>query len=374
MSHVVYYTEVNAICIVVLASLLGSIPRGEYQSERGRLYKHMLRLTILMCVADLVSGVFRGSAFAGAHELLWLSNGVFLASGTFIGYFWVLYSMQVFNGRRNRKIQVLATAVTVLDCALILSSPLNGWVFTIDAGNLYCRGNLVYAHWACIYAFEIVPSLVAPFSKAARREKRAIMSFIVLPIAASVLQSAFYGVTSCQAGLTGGLLLLYVMLQNQEVNEAKVKAALLDEVSNTDALTGLRNRRAYEAELDALQTKEWVGVAFLDLNGLKTTNDTQGHKAGDAMICRFAQLLLSFYAPECIFRISGDEFVILCTDQALFESRFHAMRLDVEDSAAAGRAQGPGKDVLQLVRDAEKLMYEDKSAYYVRTGKDRRTR
>ena len=372
MSEIVYYIEVNAICIITLALLLGSLPRGEYQSKRGKFYKIMLGLTILMAAMDLVSGVLRGASFPGARTILWLSNGAFLVSHVCIGYFWILYSIQVLIGKPDKRIQIPVTVMAVLDCALIASAPLNGWIFTIDAENLYHRGSLVMIHWVIVYAFELIPSVVAPFTKAERHEKQAITLFILLPAIASVLQSAFYGVSCGQAGLMGGMVLLYIMLQNREVSEARVKAALLDEISNTDTLTGLKNRRAYEAELESLKKEEWAGVVFMDLNGLKETNDTQGHKAGDAMICRFAQLLRGYFLLESIFRISGDEFVILCTERAIFDEQFSAMRREIADSAAAGCTQGPGEKAVELVSEAEKLMYQDKSAYYIRTGKERR--
>ena len=372
MSAAIYYVEVNMICIITLALLLGSLPRGEYQSVRGRFYKILLSLTVLMSATDLVSGLFRGAVFTGARELLWVSNGLFLMSAVFIGYFWILYSMQVLIGHLNRQILTLTTVMALLDCALIISAPLNGWIFTIDADNLYHRGKLVLIHWIIVYAFELIPSIAAPFTKAERYERRAITLFVIPPAVASVLQSAYYGVTSGQVGLMEGMLLLYILLQNREVNEARVKAALLDEISNTDTLTGLKNRRAYETQLESLKKEEWTGTIFMDLNGLKETNDTQGHKAGDAMICRFAQLLRGYFLPECIFRISGDEFVILCTDRTIFEEQYHAMRAEIADQAAAGCTQGPGSSVVRLVNEAEKKMYEDKAEYYIRTGKDRR--
>ena len=371
MSTAVYYVEVNLICIVTLTLLLGSLPRGDYQSRRGSFYKILLNLTIVMSLTDLISGVLRGAIFPGAAAILWISNGLFLISNVLIGYFWILYSMQVLSGRLNRRILLTASVLSIADILLILSAPLNGWIFTIDAQNLYHRGSLVLLHWVVVYAFELVPSLIAPFTKAERHEKRAVTLFVLLPAAASVLQSVFYGVTCGQAGLMGGMLLLYILLQNREVNEARVKAALLDEISTTDTLTGLRNRRAYEAELEALRCAEWTGVIFLDLNGLKETNDTLGHAAGDAMICRFAQLLRGCFPSDRVFRISGDEFVILCPDRKLFEERYRKMKKEIGDSAA-GLSEGPGSRAAQLVSEAETRMYEDKSAYYLRTGKDRR--
>ena len=374
MSVAIYYVEVNLICIVVLALLLGSLPGRKIESKRSEYYKIMLILTMILCASDLFSGLFRGAKFAGTNIILWISNSVFMLSQSFIGYFWIIYSMQVLTGKLNKKLLALVNVVVLVDCILILTAPFNEWIFTIDAKNLYHRGDLMVLHWIIMYAFELIPSIVAPFTKAERREKRAIMLFVILPTIATILQSIFYGVTSGQAGIMCGLILLYIMLQNIEVSEARTRAELLDEISSTDTLTGLRNRRAYELELDLKQNEEWIGVAFMDLNGLKQTNDTLGHKAGDAMIARFAQLLRLYFKQEYIFRISGDEFIILCSDKTIFESQYKKMKIEMADQASSGCAEGPGKEIMHLVTEAERLMYKDKSDYYIRTGKDRRNR
>ncbi len=54
-------------------------------------------------------------------------------------------------------------------------------------------------------------------------------------------------------------------IQYIEVSEARTREELLDEISSTDTLTGLRNRRAYEFELEIKQKEEWIGVVFMHL-------------------------------------------------------------------------------------------------------------
>lgn len=230
MSTAVYYIEVNLICIVVLALLLGSLPGRKSESKRSKYYKIMLVLTMILCASDLFSGLFRGAKFPGAGVILWISNGVFILSQSFIGYFWIIYSMQVLCGKLNKKILALVDVVVLVDCVLIFTAPFNGWIFTIDAENLYHRGDLMVLQWIIMYGFELIPSIVAPFTKAEHREKRAVVLFVLLPTIASVLQSMFYGITSGQAGIMCGLLLLYIMLQNLEVSETRTRAELLAEI------------------------------------------------------------------------------------------------------------------------------------------------
>ncbi len=79
----------------------------------------------------------------------------------------------------------------------------------------------------------------------------------------------------------------------------------------TDALTGLKNRRAYDELLKQEENEGGLGAVFCDLNQLKYTNDRLGHKAGDQLLVRFADLLKEAFPEGEICRISGDEFVVL---------------------------------------------------------------
>lgn len=105
--------------------------------------------------------------------------------------------------------------------------------------------------------------------------------------------------------------------------------------ASRDPLTGLVNRGAFFAQLerliagaaevvDAVPTR--VGLVFLDLDRLKTVNDTLGHNAGDALIRSVARRLRAEARPQdVVARLGGDEFVIACLVQA-------------HDEESAGRA------------------------------------
>lgn len=121
-----------------------------------------------------------------------------------------------------------------------------------------------------------------------------------------------------------------------------------------------------------------LGVVFSDLNALKYTNDTFGHAAGDAYIRRFADILRQvFDDPGTIFRISGDEFVVLLFD--ISESDLEVLKKKMAEAilenhriASVGYSYGAGTSALELIGRAEHEMYEDKNRYYSETGQDRR--
>ena len=99
----------------------------------------------------------------------------------------------------------------------------------------------------------------------------------------------------------------------------------LEFMSMVDMLTQVRNRNAMNQRLDAFQKGETalpasMGIVYADLNGLKTVNDNIGHEAGDKLLKNGAELLKRAFGEYEIYRVGGDEFVILCpdvTEQAL---------------------------------------------------------
>ncbi|MCR5278455.1 MAG: GGDEF domain-containing protein [Lachnospiraceae bacterium] len=102
----------------------------------------------------------------------------------------------------------------------------------------------------------------------------------------------------------------------QELQNSKRREQDMSELANKDSLTGVRNRTAY----DALQ-KELVinlnkgdsrfGFAMIDLNGLKQINDTYGHDKGNVSIKKLCNLVCTVFAHSPVFRVGGDEFVVV---------------------------------------------------------------
>ena len=162
-----------------------------------------------------------------------------------------------------------------------------------------------------------------------------------------------------------------------------------EENAGIDVLTGFPNRRQYEDELKKLLSEpmpEDLVYIAIDMNGLKDVNDTYGHDVGDNLIVGAAQCI-----EQCFgklgkrYRIGGDEFVVLIAagkeDLPMllgeFEKRMKQWSEDhvITLSAAfgsAGHAEFPGKSVTELARIADRRMYEAKSLYYQKNGKDRR--
>ena len=146
-----------------------------------------------------------------------------------------------------------------------------------------------------------------------------------------------------------------------------------------DELTGLPNRRHLrDVGAQALATGGCVGLAFLDLDGFKEVNDSLGHDAGDTLLRSVAERLLAACADdEVLFRIGGDEFVLLLqrlrspeeavgrTERLLtaLDAPVHVdgRALSVRGSCgvAVGR-ESDGTTIRTLLRDADTSLYEAK--------------
>ena len=151
-----------------------------------------------------------------------------------------------------------------------------------------------------------------------------------------------------------------------------------------DGLTGLGNRTAYEEQVGKLDDeaktgKARFGVILFDLNGLKGINDQQGHEQGDQAIVMVASILKKVFDDCKIYRIGGDEFVVLmegsCDD---VEIRIKAVDAQLELTEGITVAKGFSEYLSatddgyrEVFKRADNAMYFDKKAFY-KTHQDRR--
>lgn len=98
------------------------------------------------------------------------------------------------------------------------------------------------------------------------------------------------------------------------------------ELSLTDVMTGLRNRRGFFVEAEqafkmAQRRKAVSAVIFADIDGLKRVNDAIGHEAGDQLICDAADIFrASFRHADVVARMGGDEFAAFTLDDEIPEA------------------------------------------------------
>lgn len=93
---------------------------------------------------------------------------------------------------------------------------------------------------------------------------------------------------------------------------AREHADQMYRAANIDALTKVRNKRAYNLEVTKLnESTQPYGIAMIDLNGLKIINDTYGHEKGDISINTICQIICRVFKHSPVYRVGGDEFVVI---------------------------------------------------------------
>ena len=130
-----------------------------------------------------------------------------------------------------------------------------------------------------------------------------------------------------------------------DVTERRRAEAQLHERASSDVLTGLRNRAALLAALDAeLADAGSLGCAllFCDLDGFKQVNDTHGHDAGDRLLIDVAARLLDVTSPtDVVSRLGGDEFVVLARRSTPARAELLSQRIDEAVGRAFDTRHGP---------------------------------
>ncbi len=174
-----------------------------------------------------------------------------------------------------------------------------------------------------------------------------------------------------------------LLAAKQEIVTTREEASRMGEIANRDALTGVRNKRAYDHMLEDINKEieaggAVFGIAMVDLNYLKTINDQYGHDKGNIAIKKLCRLICVIFSHSPVFRIGGDEFAIILKNgdyeniQELvekFESELVRSKDDPElppweqTSAALGYTfyrPDEDADADAVFRRADSLMYEHK--------------
>lgn len=146
-----------------------------------------------------------------------------------------------------------------------------------------------------------------------------------------------------------------------------------------DSLTGLLNRNAFDDDVEFIQAThdKPLTVMYIDLIGLHEINNHLGHARGDVVLCELADAARAYFGDDNIYRIGGDEFVIISFAHSMAQSarQMGYMRQELLDHGcelSVGMAESDdGGDIPDLVNQAENEMRKDKKRYYA-SGSGRR--
>ena len=197
-----------------------------------------------------------------------------------------------------------------------------------------------------------------------------IQSLIAIPIFIGDKLFGFFAIDNPRVHTDELELLIQAnYIAANEFSKRQLTQALINK-SYYDPLTDLKNRLAYDEALERLLGKELpTGVGFLDINNLKWINDNLGHDMGNKIIRKLCAILRAHFPEDSLYRISGDEFVIIWSDveYAAFMKAIEELETALvteQEIAAFGYIWGREEDVSIAVRKAERAMQRVKTKFY----------
>ncbi|MCI7131059.1 MAG: diguanylate cyclase [Lachnospiraceae bacterium] len=204
-------------------------------------------------------------------------------------------------------------------------------------------------------------------------KRQSIHALVVVPLYFDKKIIGFYGVDNPPKGALDYAETMLQILAHFIVSSIRRRELLkqLQNMSFRDRLTQLGNRFAMDEYVRGVCRDESIGVVYCDITGLKRINDSQGHEAGDRLILHACDCLREVFGRYGLFRTGGDELLALCpgiAKDALNEKvellkavmPEHGVIMAVGAVWCADSRDG----IDRLLSQADRLMYEDKAAYY----------
>jgi diguanylate cyclase (GGDEF)-like protein len=305
----ILYVELDVFAALVLLVIMD---HGERRKDLTQtLFKQLLICVILELLSDAATWAFNKAVFPGARTMSVISEYAYWIIGTLPCYLTLLYCMSLVYGKLLKLWSWLFAIPLAAALLLLALNPMNGWIFTVSADNVYMRGpyfmavgGMPFLHLMACIVMSVRKYLKAQFYE--RRLYLTLIGVILFTILGSLLQIEIYGLLTIWISITLSLLMFYVYIQNGSLA--------------TDHLTGLNNRARFDAYSAWLweRRRDYSGVCLmvLDIDHFKSINDGYGHSEGDKALSIIASALKEAMADRHGFlaRVGGDEFAVLLTN------------------------------------------------------------
>ena len=272
-------------------------------------------------------------------------------------------------------------------------SVFTGLMLVVDENHIYHHGP-AYLAYIIIYSLIIVFVIIefAVYGAKFKKQNRVSLYALLVFVAVGILLQEIFGseIRTAYVSLAIGLSLMFIHYSEFSQLEADYRIREQMKQIRLDPLTGISNRHAYIEELQKLTDAETLPddlvVYSIDINGLKKTNDTLGHSAGDELICGAADCITTIFDKYGkTYRTGGDEFIVIANIETTqiysLVSQLNKLGASWKGKesksisfsvGAAARKDNPDLKPEKLVILADQRMYKAKNEYYQETGFERR--
>ena len=378
--HEIYLREVYVADMLGIFLILGAIFSGAWKLQKknneDKVLLGVIILVITACIADAITFSVDGLTGPGVKALAYVSNNILFLSNMAIGPLWVMLISLHINGAVSKFQRIFMLCVCGAIIVLMVVNFFNPIIFDINERNVYTRGPLFMVKnllEVVLMADGVVIYLISRY-KSGGVKFFPVLQFVCPIFICVCLQMFYYGISTIWVGIAVGYTSLMLALQNENIF--------------IDKLTGLYNRYYLDKVSGELKRKMKITMMMLDMNDFKSINDNFGHSQGDDALVSLAEVLeKTVGAKGTVVRYAGDEFVIILNngDEEAAEkckqlikanleefNKRHKKKYKLSASIGVGVFDLEKGNVDKIMEKIDKLMYEDKKAYYALTHNDRR--
>ncbi len=210
-----------------------------------------------------------------------------------------------------------------------------------------------------------------------------IDSLVVSPLMIDDKIIGFYGVDNPPKEFLNHISVMFMVLGYfiSSILKRRNLVERLENLSYVDQLTGALNRHGMNEFIAHADPNASIGIIYCDVMGLKKVNDTLGHLAGDQLLVRAYECLKGIFGEKGVFRIGGDEFLVMRSEVTGEEMEQNLRRLkdtmacyDLEFAIGSVWEDKCSGRITELMKQADARMYADKARYYTMHPHDRRNR
>ena len=315
-------------------------------------YRDYILGMLFFCVTDVLWGFLNDLHLITPLYIVTVLFFLTMMAGFLL---WTRYVAAYLEGQSNSVFKrILTVTGIVLFCCVVVILVVNFFVpiqFHFDENGVYHAGGARYVTLSL--------QVKAPTARATKQLRRSVGYFGVLMAALIVIQIFYPLLPLYSIGYLLSSCMLHSFVVEEEKDEyrnsleemlhhAKQQSLELGNAKRkiyTDPLTGVGSKQAYMEEAEELYRRigsgasEDFGVVVFDVNDLKTINDTMGHDTGDIYIYTASMLISEFFSRSPVYRIGGDEFVVILEGEPFQtrEEQLTAFDAQIENNLRAGK-------------------------------------
>jgi len=315
--------DINIISIILLGLVfLIAFKRLDKSNVLNRVYMSTILIVMFQLFVETMTCIINGRPELWVVPMSIFFHFMLFASAPILTYAWYILIFNLVSSAEPRSFTVksLMFIPVLMNIVFVLVSIPFGLVFSLDASNLYVRGDFFFVPLIFTYGY-LVFGIMRIFKSRKTiipEEFYLLIFFSMLPILGGLFQGIFYGTLLMWSSAAFALIFVFIYLQERMIH--------------LDGLTGAWTRKSFDyfmnKKLSQRVIEPFSGVYF-DINNLKKINDEFGHLEGDFVLKETVAHIKGVMGQgDVVARLGGDEFVII-THHA-DESRLNTMVNDIK--------------------------------------------